>query len=385
MEKKYLSKIVKSGNTLHLKDSEARDSLLVTQAAVGIDTDSEFVDLGLPSGTLWARRNIGASAETDIGLYFEWGETTGYTAAQVGTDRSFVDGGNKWSIAAGVYSKYNASDGRTELERDDDAAFYHTNGRQVMPTVAQFKELCDNSTYTHYDNYNGSGVAGRLVKSKINGNTIFFPYGGKAVGNEIQTPGVAELYQRTLKSPTYGGSSYMADISTSADSGRHRYYGLNVRGVKASDSMRLEYLDGKALHPVDMDSITTASTFRRNSVLGINGVLYRALSDTADLPVSLVTQDGAFVVNVVEGRKAYVVGDTTLSSSWEVWTDAGLAYLQEAIEARVAALENISAESRLAALETAAEDVTYNGTTYTVRQLLETVASMMGKTYVVSE
>lgn len=45
----------------------------------------EYVDLGLPSGTLWANMNVGANSETDNGLYFAWGETTGYTADQIGS------------------------------------------------------------------------------------------------------------------------------------------------------------------------------------------------------------------------------------------------------------------------------------------------------------
>jgi len=43
--------------------------------------DYEYVDLGLPSGTLWAKCNIGANSETDYGLYFAWGETQGYADA----------------------------------------------------------------------------------------------------------------------------------------------------------------------------------------------------------------------------------------------------------------------------------------------------------------
>ena len=45
----------------------------------------EYVDLGLPSGTLWAKCNVGAETETDYGLYFQWGDTQGYTADQIGT------------------------------------------------------------------------------------------------------------------------------------------------------------------------------------------------------------------------------------------------------------------------------------------------------------
>ena len=39
----------------------------------------EYVDLGLPSGTKWAKCNVGAKSETDYGLYFAWGETEGYS------------------------------------------------------------------------------------------------------------------------------------------------------------------------------------------------------------------------------------------------------------------------------------------------------------------
>ena len=36
----------------------------------------EYVDLGLPSGTLWATCNVGADKPEDFGDYFAWGETT---------------------------------------------------------------------------------------------------------------------------------------------------------------------------------------------------------------------------------------------------------------------------------------------------------------------
>lgn len=48
----------------------------------------EYVDLGLPSGTKWARCNVGANSETDYGLYFAFGETNGYNRFTNG-DRTF--------------------------------------------------------------------------------------------------------------------------------------------------------------------------------------------------------------------------------------------------------------------------------------------------------
>lgn len=102
----------------------------------------EYVDLGLPSGTLWAKMNVGASSETDAGLYFAWGETTGYTAAQVGTDKNFSRSDYALTEDSGsTMSKYNASDNKTHLELTDDAAAANMGGDWHMPNRAQCIEL----------------------------------------------------------------------------------------------------------------------------------------------------------------------------------------------------------------------------------------------------
>ena len=40
-----------------------------------IINNHKFVDLGLPSGLLWAETNVGAASSSDDGDYFAWGET----------------------------------------------------------------------------------------------------------------------------------------------------------------------------------------------------------------------------------------------------------------------------------------------------------------------
>ena len=100
----------------------------------------EYIDLGLPSGTKWAKMNVGANSETDNGLYFAWGETQGYTASQVGVDKNFTAQDYKfYSISAPT--KYNASDNLTHLELTDDAAAVNMGGDWHMPNVAQCLEL----------------------------------------------------------------------------------------------------------------------------------------------------------------------------------------------------------------------------------------------------
>ena len=106
----------------------------------------EYVDLGLPSGTKWAKANVGAENETDAGLYFAWGETTGYTASQVsGSATPHKD--FSWDDYAltedngSTMSKYNATDGLTHLELADDAAAVNMGGDWHMPNRAQRIEL----------------------------------------------------------------------------------------------------------------------------------------------------------------------------------------------------------------------------------------------------
>ena len=74
----------------------------------------EYVDLGLPSGLKWATCNIGASSPEEYGLYFAWGETTGYTSKQV------TSGVRKFDEAS-----YTASAISTDLTLEQDAA--HVN------------------------------------------------------------------------------------------------------------------------------------------------------------------------------------------------------------------------------------------------------------------
>ena len=111
---------------------------------------NEYVDLGLPSGLLWAKCNIGANSEEESGLYFQWGDTQGYTAEQVGDgegQKEFNWDDYKFSIdgSSTNLSKYNTSDSKTVLDPEDDAAHVNMGGNWRMPTFDEYKELCLNT------------------------------------------------------------------------------------------------------------------------------------------------------------------------------------------------------------------------------------------------
>ena len=125
-----------------------------------------------------------------------------------------------------------------------------------------------------------------------------------------------------------------------------------------------------ALLPVDISTLTPASTFPKNAVEGINGVLYRATDATQNLPCTLTVQDGQFVVNIVNGKMSFTVTDPAPNEGWEVFTDASIEYWISQLNARITALEG--------------ETYTANGQQYTRQQLLQAVAELMSSKVVVS-
>ena len=158
----------------------------------------KLIDLGLPSGTLWMDRNIGASSPEDAGLYFAWGETQGYTADEVDKAKQFSSDDYKYANGKnGKLTKYcnNSSygndgytDSLTTLEVTDDAANKYTDGKCNMPTKEQLQELIDETTSIWTTQ---NGVSGRLFTSKTNGNSIFVPAAG--YGNNGSTHSVGSI------------------------------------------------------------------------------------------------------------------------------------------------------------------------------------------------
>ncbi len=133
-----------------------------------------FVDLGLPSGLLWAETNIGAETAADDGDYFAWGETTcksSYTWLEY-----------KYGQSSSNISKYNWADRKAVLDKEDDAAYVNWGCSCRMPSVAEFCELVysDNctATWTCMKNSSDSTVNGYKITSKKNGNSIFLPASG---------------------------------------------------------------------------------------------------------------------------------------------------------------------------------------------------------------
>jgi len=182
-------------------------------------------DLGLPSGLKWAAGNIGAKTETDTGLYFDWGETTGHSLA---SDYIFSDD----VYSAQDVSKFVSTGNDLILPQKYDAAYTNLGSDWRMPTKTDIEELLNGCTSQWMTDYEGSGVAGTLLTSKSNGKTLFFSATGKNYGNgNINWYGSCGLI---WSSSYFWGDVWVirytrVECQLSIDN--QRFAGLQVRGV----------------------------------------------------------------------------------------------------------------------------------------------------------
>ena len=218
LDKPNMSLVTETGNVYSL--------------AVGGGVTYEYVDLGLPSHLKWAKCNIGAEKETDAGLYFAWGETTGYTASQVRTDKHFSLGDYKYG---NNLTKYNQSDAKTVLESTDDAASQIMGGDWRMPTDAEFQELIDKTTNEWVEDFNSTGVNGWKFTSKKNSSKyIFIPAAGYCYDGSVSSVGGnGHVWSSSLNTSDPNNAWYLGFSSGHCNvSNSGRYRGRSVRGVR---------------------------------------------------------------------------------------------------------------------------------------------------------
>ena len=198
-----------------------------------VPEEHEWVDLGLPSGTLWATCNVGASSPEAYGNYYAWGET-------------FTKINNTWntykysSITGTTLTKYCTSpsygtvDNKTELEPSNDAATENWGTSWQMPSLDQFKELINSSyTYTEWTT-TPNGVKGRKITSKSNGKSIFLPAAGYRNDAGLSNDCSDGLYWSRSLYESDSRNGWCLDFGSSYINTNHDYrcYGRSVRPVR---------------------------------------------------------------------------------------------------------------------------------------------------------
>ena len=212
----------------------------------------DYVEIG---GIKWATMNVGANSITDTGLYFQWGDTQGYTADQVGDgeglkyfdwedykyaelDPSGSNGSGSGSgSGGGTYkmTKYNETDGKTVLETSDDAVTAAWGGQWRIPTTEEYVALGNAVNTAWTNNYLESGVAGMICTDKTDSSKVlFFPACGYCINGSVRSVGSDGYYwSSSLYSSDVSGADklYFSDGNVVWQNYDYREYGLPVRGV----------------------------------------------------------------------------------------------------------------------------------------------------------
>ena len=200
----------------------------------------DFVEIG---GVKWATMNVGANSITDTGLYFQWGDTQGYTASQVGSGEGqkyfgwadYKYGNDTSSPGSTGMTKYNSTDGETVLDSSDDAVTAAWGGSWRMPTTDEFQALGNavNSAWTY--NYQGSGVSGFVLTDKTDSSKVlFFPAVGSCYNGSVHYVGsIGYCWSSSIRSSDvqYAYTLYFNSSSVGWKRNYFRYYGVPVRGV----------------------------------------------------------------------------------------------------------------------------------------------------------
>ena len=212
-----------------------------------------YVDMGLPSGLLWAKRNLDATQANGFAAseyqyecsFFSWGNIDPHNPT---SDSSFAP----YSFgSANDQEPYVSSEG-AKIEYPGVAGPSHDAARAIagapwrMPLTEDFAELF-NSNYTKFVDADGndiaSDVANKLItmnsivgirlKSKINGNVIFFPCSGYGYGTSWNNRGSNGYYwASSLNSSTYGRILYFNSGGVYPQNYYYRFFGFTVRAVQ---------------------------------------------------------------------------------------------------------------------------------------------------------
>ncbi|MBQ1485573.1 MAG: SUMF1/EgtB/PvdO family nonheme iron enzyme, partial [Muribaculaceae bacterium] len=194
--------------------------------------EHEYVDLGLPSGTLWATCNIGANSPEGYGDYFAWGETEPKDYYDWSTYK-WCNGSyktlNKYCKSY-LYGYKGFVDNKTELDLEDDAAYVNWGLSWRMPTTDQLQELIENSVWRWTQR---NGVNGQLVTGP-NGKSLFLPAAGCLNDSSLNDVDSCGYYWTSTISngASFGGTRLRFDSEYVDGASGQRSYGFPVRPVR---------------------------------------------------------------------------------------------------------------------------------------------------------
>ena len=232
-------------NTPSAQSKTAVEAMI--QSCVFTYENSYYVDLGLPSGILWAKRNIDVTQSDGFAAsefqyecsFFSWGNAVGYNPINTSFNYDFG------SENTGPYASTPGAQltGNAPVSATYDIARAVLGEPWRLPTENDFIELRDNTYFVQADGITAiessvtnkivtvNNVDGVYLKSKINGNLLFFPKCGCAKDTSLINTGIGYYWSSTLKDSNNGSSFHFQTQFTGFDHGNVRYRGYNCKAV----------------------------------------------------------------------------------------------------------------------------------------------------------
>ena len=176
------------------------------------DPDNDLVDLGL--STKWARYNVGATSETELGGLFGFGDMTGFKTSVLMEDYASED----------IY------------KTDRDVANKAYGSWLTMPTVEEFEELFNECKKEWVEQ---AGVAGYKLTGP-NGNSIFLPAAGSRTQQTVSGQGINGLYLSGSINPAdkQFALGYSFDRNSDRRTSTPVYQALAIRPVSVAKNVK---------------------------------------------------------------------------------------------------------------------------------------------------
>lgn len=204
-----------------------------------------YVEIG---GVKWATKNVGASSITDPGLFFHWGDTQGYTAAQCINGE--MTGSYKYYQNGERTQEYwdNYPDYSDNLLSSDDAATAIMGSKWRVPTPAEQLSLEEYADVSFTTNYNNTNVPGYIFTDKTDNTKVLF------------LPAVAAYEQENYNASYYPNFPYASD-----ENSYYTHYWNNNHAVDEAygytQYYQYNYNDGDPYIDSDGEALVTQSIY----------------------------------------------------------------------------------------------------------------------------
>ena len=224
----------------------------------GVENGHAWVDLGLPSGLLWATMNVGATSIVETGHYFAWGEISPKTNTYYTFDNTkYCRYNNQYYVSKYCMSSAKSNwagqgepDGYDTLLPIDDAASANWGGKWRTPTIDDFNELIEHCSFS-IEEYNNIEI---VKVTGPNNNSIYIA--NKGYRDSSNNNGTSGTFSGVNSSYMYLSTSNLNEsgsfavksfcIETAYDSNTQKY---KIYGVKFDNWTRSYGLPVRAVCP----------------------------------------------------------------------------------------------------------------------------------------